>query len=71
MDFLGSNAAVAAALRQMAETAVDLLLSSEPPTCESIFRLPVNYVPGGTTKDGPAAVGDSSVYDPFHTDFRD
>ena len=58
-------------LRQMAETAVDLLLSSEPPTCESIFRLPVTYVSGGTTKDGPAAVGDSSVYDPFHTDFRD
>ena len=55
----------------MAETAVDLLLSSEPPTCESIFRLPVTYVSGGTTKDGPAAVGDSSVYDPFHTDFRD
>ena len=58
-------------LRQMAETSVDLLLSSEPPTCESIFRLPVTYVSGGTTKDGPAAVGDSSVYDPFHTDFRD
>ena len=58
-------------LRQMAEKAVDLLLSSEPPTCESIFRLPVTYVSGGTTKDGPAAVGDSSVYDPFHTDFRD
>ena len=57
-------------LRQMAETAVDLLLSSEPHTGESIFRLPVTYVSGGTTKDGPAAVGDSSVYDPFHTDFR-
>jgi len=58
-------------LRRMAETAVDLLLSSAPPTCESVFRLPVTYVSGGTTKDGPAAVGDSSVYDPFHTDFRD
>lgn len=57
-------------LRLMAETAVDVLLSSESSTHESIFRLPVTYVPGGTTKDGPAAVGDSSVYDPFHTDFR-
>ena len=56
-------------LRQMSETAVDLLLSSEPPAGETVFRLPVTYVSGGTTKDGPAAVGDSSVYDPFHTDF--
>ena len=55
----------------MAETAVDVLLSSESSPHESIFRLPVTYVPGGTTKDGPAAVGDSSVYDPFHADFRD
>ena len=58
-------------LRRMAETAVDLLLSPELPAGETVFRLPVTYVSGGTTKDGPAAVGDSSVYDPFHTDFRD
>ena len=57
-------------LRQMAETAVDLVLSAEPPAGETVFRLPVAYVAGGTTKDGPAAVGDSSVYNPFHPDFR-
>ena len=57
-------------LRQMAETAVDLVLSAEPPAGETVFRLPVAYVSGGTTKDGPAAVGDSSVYNPFHPDFR-
>ena len=57
-------------LRLMAETAVDVLLSSESSTHESIFRLPVTYVPGGTTRDGPASVGDSSVYNPFRTDFQ-
>lgn len=57
-------------LRRMAETSVDLLLSSEPSAGEAVLRLPVTYVPGGTTRDGPAAVGDSGVYDPFHTEFR-
>ena len=57
-------------LRQMAEAAVNLLLSSETPAGEAVLRLPVTYVPGGTTRDGPAAVGDSGVYNPFHTEFR-
>ena len=53
-------------LRQMAEKAVDLLLAPESAADETMFRLPISYVPGGTTRDGPAAVGDDSVYDPFH-----
>lgn len=57
-------------LRQMAETAVDLLLTSETASGGKTYRLPVAYVPGGTTRDGPASVGDSSVYNPFRTDFQ-
>ena len=57
-------------LRQMAETAVNLLFSSEAASGEKTYRLPVTYVSGGTTRDGPASVGDSSVYNPFRTDFQ-
>ena len=52
-------------IRQMAEKAVDLLLSPEEVQHSETYRLPVAYVPGGTTLDGPPAVGDNSVYDPF------
>ena len=54
-------------LRQMAECAVEQLLSPEHATDGTTFRLPVFYVPGGTTKEGPAAIGDDSVYNPFRS----
>ena len=45
-------------IAQMAEKAVDLLLSVEQPQTGTSYRLPVQYMPGGTTKDAPPAVGD-------------
>ena len=54
-------------LAEMAQKAVDLLLSPDGSPRESVYRLPVKYVPGGTTKDAPPAIGDDRVYNPFRS----
>ena len=38
-------------IRQMAETAVDLLLNQERPQSPALICLPVTYAPGGTTRE--------------------
>lgn len=50
---------------QMAEKAVELLLSPDAASRGETYRLPVCYAPGGTTRDIPSAVGEVSIYDPF------
>ena len=52
---------------QMAEAAVDQLLSAEAGAPAALCRLPVHYVPGGTTRDAAPTVGDPLAYDPFHS----
>ena len=54
-------------LAEMAQKAVDLLLSPDGYPRECVYRLPVKYVPGGTTKDAPPAIGDDRVYNPFRS----
>ena len=48
-------------ITQMAERAVDLLLSPEDARTGATYRLPVTYVPGGTTKDSSDAIGSTSI----------
>jgi len=56
-------------IAQMAEKAVELLLSPEASSEGRTYRLPVFYAPGGTTKDALPALSDTSLYDPFrHAD---
>ena len=50
---------------QMAEKAVELLLSPETTAVGKTYRLPVFYAPGGTTTEDPPAFCDQDIYDPF------
>ena len=52
-------------IRQMAEKAVDLLLSTREMQDDLSCRLPVFYAPGGTTKDIPRENADSGIFNPF------
>lgn len=54
-------------VRQMAEKAVELLLSKREAPGSLNCCLPVFYAPGGTTKDAPPAADDSGLYNPFQS----
>ena len=52
-------------LPQMAERAVEILLGDDPHPGVASHILPVSYVSGGTTRDGPTAPTALNLYDPF------